>query len=226
MKRFIAGLVLGIVLSLSVTGLASYQEISIFVNGNKIETDVPPQIIEGRTMVPIRFVAEAFGAEVKWDEDNRDVIIQTVPLVEQQPIVEQQPETVKLGDTISKDGLVITLHRIRYNEDGFTPDDPGSTPIYSKGFGIYFTVANNTNNVYQKPRMSYEVKPTLYEAEVNRIGYTHYPVGKSFYIYPGETISGSYQYMIDKDINIEQVTVTISKIDQTRHEPYGIWLIK
>lgn len=75
MKRFIAGLIVGTVLALSVTSLASYQEISIYINGNKVETDVSPQIIDGRTMVPIRFVAEAFGAKVDWDGENRNVLI-------------------------------------------------------------------------------------------------------------------------------------------------------
>ncbi|MDD4530761.1 MAG: copper amine oxidase N-terminal domain-containing protein, partial [Candidatus Gracilibacteria bacterium] len=42
-----------------------------YVNGEEIKLDVPPQIINGRTLVPIRFVGEAFGADVKWDGDNR-----------------------------------------------------------------------------------------------------------------------------------------------------------
>jgi len=38
-----------------------------WVNGPSRQLDVPPVIIGGRTMVPLRFVAESLGAEVAWD---------------------------------------------------------------------------------------------------------------------------------------------------------------
>jgi hypothetical protein len=34
--------------------------------------DLPPFTLEGRTMVPLRFIAESFGAEVKWIEDSNN----------------------------------------------------------------------------------------------------------------------------------------------------------
>ncbi len=42
-------------------------EISVVLNGRKIEFDVPPIIENGRTLVPIRKIAEALGAQVGWD---------------------------------------------------------------------------------------------------------------------------------------------------------------
>lgn len=48
-----------------------------FVNNNQVQLDVSPLIIEERTLVPTRFIAEALGAEVKWDGDNNMVIINT-----------------------------------------------------------------------------------------------------------------------------------------------------
>lgn len=44
-------------------------------NGLEIELDVPSSIIEGRTLVPVRFIAESLGAEVDWDEETKTVII-------------------------------------------------------------------------------------------------------------------------------------------------------
>ena len=41
-------------------------EISVVVDGKKVEFDVPPQIMEGRTMLPMRKTFEAFGANVEW----------------------------------------------------------------------------------------------------------------------------------------------------------------
>jgi N-acetylmuramoyl-L-alanine amidase len=40
---------------------------------------VPPQIINNRTMVPLRFVAEALGAEVAWDFYYKKAIIRYLP---------------------------------------------------------------------------------------------------------------------------------------------------
>jgi hypothetical protein len=46
-------------------------------NGQSITLDVPPRIMEGRTFVPARAVAEAFGAVVGWDNATRTVTIIT-----------------------------------------------------------------------------------------------------------------------------------------------------
>jgi len=48
-------------------------EISVEIDGIKQNYDVMPVIINGRTMVPMRAIFEAFGAEVFWDEVNRSV---------------------------------------------------------------------------------------------------------------------------------------------------------
>jgi len=39
-----------------------------YKNGNAIKLDVPAKIINGRTLVPVRFVSDCFNANVKWDE--------------------------------------------------------------------------------------------------------------------------------------------------------------
>lgn len=46
------------------------------LNGMNIPMDVPAQIKHGRTQLPLRFVAEAFGAKVDFDEPTRTVTIQ------------------------------------------------------------------------------------------------------------------------------------------------------
>ncbi|MHB8064427.1 MAG: copper amine oxidase N-terminal domain-containing protein [Ruminiclostridium sp.] len=46
-------------------------------NGQEIIMDVPAQILNGRTMVPLGFVSEAMGATVKWDGSTRTVSIST-----------------------------------------------------------------------------------------------------------------------------------------------------
>ncbi len=43
------------------------------VNGENIKLDVAPQIINGRTVVPVRAVAESFDSNVKWDSSTNTV---------------------------------------------------------------------------------------------------------------------------------------------------------
>ncbi|HEX3033389.1 MAG TPA: copper amine oxidase N-terminal domain-containing protein [Bacillota bacterium] len=45
------------------------------VNGREIKMDTQPVLKNNRTMVPLRFVGEAFGAEVVWSESDRKVEI-------------------------------------------------------------------------------------------------------------------------------------------------------
>lgn len=44
-------------------------EISVKINGSLLSFDVPPQIINGRTMVPMRKIFETLGANVEWNDE-------------------------------------------------------------------------------------------------------------------------------------------------------------
>ncbi len=45
------------------------------IDGQPVKMDVAPAIIEDRTMVPVRFVSEAMGEDVSWDDATKTVII-------------------------------------------------------------------------------------------------------------------------------------------------------
>jgi len=47
------------------------------VNGSRVTLDVPAMVIDGTTMVPIRFVSESLGAQVGWLESQQLVSIDT-----------------------------------------------------------------------------------------------------------------------------------------------------
>jgi hypothetical protein len=47
------------------------------INDQEITLDVKPVIIEGRTLVPLRFVSTALGADVGWDGAKETVTIST-----------------------------------------------------------------------------------------------------------------------------------------------------
>ena len=48
------------------------------INGDEKTLDVPAQIIEGRTMVPVRAISEAFGAKVDWNAATGTVTVDSV----------------------------------------------------------------------------------------------------------------------------------------------------
>lgn len=45
------------------------------VNKNEVPLDQPATIVNGRTLVPVRFISEAMGASVEWDSQNKIVLI-------------------------------------------------------------------------------------------------------------------------------------------------------
>lgn len=48
------------------------------INGDEKTLDVPAQIIEGRSMVPVRAISEAFGTKVEWNAATGTVTIDSV----------------------------------------------------------------------------------------------------------------------------------------------------
>ncbi|WP_027084146.1 stalk domain-containing protein [Cohnella panacarvi] len=75
----LAIVVLGSILSNSVSAEPGkdLQMIPVIVNGLKVKfPDTEPYInTDGRTMVPVRFVSEKLGAEVKWEVDTQTAVI-------------------------------------------------------------------------------------------------------------------------------------------------------
>lgn len=51
-----------------------------YKNNQLINLDVPAKIYNNRTLVPLRFISEAFGASVAWDDYNQIITIKTTSL--------------------------------------------------------------------------------------------------------------------------------------------------
>lgn len=47
----------------------------MLLNGAAITMDVAPEILAGRTMLPVRYIAQALGADIDWDPDTQTVTI-------------------------------------------------------------------------------------------------------------------------------------------------------
>ena len=88
------------------------QYVSVQVNGQPLQSDVKPFVnADGRTMLPIRAIAEAVGADVKWDEAT-----QTATLTLGAKVVK-----VTLGqNNILVDGVPVPMDTAAASKDGRT----------------------------------------------------------------------------------------------------------
>lgn len=76
LQFFTCGAVFLLASLLFVPQVQGTREVSIVLDGNPVVSDVSPYIDENsRTLVPVRFVAEALGGDVSWDGKNRRVEI-------------------------------------------------------------------------------------------------------------------------------------------------------
>ena len=72
MKKFLfcSFIIFSIIFSLLFLPAYADNEISVYLNGEKLIFDVPPQNINGRILVPFRGILEALGAEVTYEKSN------------------------------------------------------------------------------------------------------------------------------------------------------------
>jgi len=74
MKRILCLLVV-LAMVMPTFGLSAMANgITVLLNGEKMEFDVPPIILNGRTLVPLRAIFESLGAEVSWDSISETAI--------------------------------------------------------------------------------------------------------------------------------------------------------
>ncbi|MDD7363867.1 MAG: copper amine oxidase N-terminal domain-containing protein [Peptoniphilus sp.] len=63
-----------ILLSISIPAYAQ-KPVQLWVDGDYVNSDVPPIIQNNRTLVPIRFISEELGYKVTWDDRDRTISI-------------------------------------------------------------------------------------------------------------------------------------------------------
>jgi len=80
----------------------------------KITLDTPPCSMNGRTMVPLRFIGETFGAKVEWDATSQIIVLRglcdlicTVYSVKDFTVVEG--EDFWINQTMKNNGLICSI---------------------------------------------------------------------------------------------------------------------
>ena len=71
MKKFILSIALCIAFILPQSAFAADGEITVTVDGEMLNTPIPAQIVNGRTMLPMRSIFEKLGATVTWVDADK-----------------------------------------------------------------------------------------------------------------------------------------------------------
>ncbi|WP_261807623.1 copper amine oxidase N-terminal domain-containing protein [Paenibacillus sp. N3.4] len=101
-------------------------------NGKTVKLDAPATVFEGRTLVPVRFIAEALGIEVKWEAGTSTVIVGSNELADADYYY-----FVYNGDKVSNDDLnAIKEYVNKFNKTNIILVDVGGIKdaigVYSK----------------------------------------------------------------------------------------------
>lgn len=91
------------------------------VFGKRVSNDVAPLIVNDRTMLPARFVAESLGAKVSWNEEEEIVTISGFHLKTGKPI------TILI--TIGSDKATVNGKTVTLDSSAFLQNDRTYTPI-------------------------------------------------------------------------------------------------
>ena len=159
----------------------------MLVNGEEKILDVPAQIINSRTLVPARAVAEAFGCFVDWNAKNSTVIIKTQDYTSREAVFQIY---------VSEDFKYSMLYPIT---DNYTLTNDKNISEYSD-FILIDSVSNSSLNVTALENEK-KVK-TLTEKEINAILETEVSDYKTEYI--NSIPSVSYTYSLD-GVYIKQI---------------------
>ena len=92
-------------------------DIKLLLDGATLKTDVPPVIVDGRTLVPVRSVFESMGAKVDWIPEERRVTVSgnvKVELVidQKEANVDGESRTMDVPATIINDRTMVPVRFI------------------------------------------------------------------------------------------------------------------
>ncbi len=114
MKKLVC-LLLAVAMLLSSFGVFAENDISLTVNGEKTESEIRPEKIDGKIFVPLRALCEEFGFGVEWDGETATATVNASSSVE-----------ITVGSTkLGKDGIPSEISAKPYIDNGriFVPLD-------------------------------------------------------------------------------------------------------
>lgn len=110
-----------------------------WIGKTKSVLDVAPEIIDGSTMVPLRFIGEALGEKIEWDGDSRSVLISTdksqLPKADSgayKGYADVLKQVIAANTDSSLEMSNATYNVLAGNSDGFFAPNRGMFSLYDK----------------------------------------------------------------------------------------------
>ena len=100
--------------------LLTIGENKMYFNGKEITLDVPAKIKDGRTLVPLRAISEAFECEVDWVGDTKNIYIYS-------PVSAYTVHSQKLTETITDDNGNVLIEAVAYYP---VIENPNNNPTF------------------------------------------------------------------------------------------------
>jgi len=132
-----------------------------YKNDVPIKLDVPVSSIKGRTMVPLRFIAEAFGAEVKWEKSINAVLVKSSDKI-------GLYSSLKTGELVDARKAAVLLPTTELTDDLSPEDARGSTTYYyfPEGEALRYYIQFEDIKSYIEIN-EYGIKEVLYQARLD-----------------------------------------------------------
>lgn len=190
---FIRGIAIGIIATTILTNFtfansyqkqiqAVYNNIKIVVKGQEVISEEEPFIVNGRTYVPLRGIAEMLGEKVEWDADNNTVVIG------EEKVISKKPGKIGIAE-----GIITPFKRMKYSYNSFGPDYE-----FVKTEDV-FVATNETkdaqDHVYARQK-KYDLENALYQIA------THGKVGQT-YILNGDYTKMTAYFFVDDSMRAD-----------------------
>jgi hypothetical protein len=78
------------------------------VNGQETTLDVPPTVVNNRTLVPVRFISETLGANVTWDAGTQSAFVSLRPLPSTKVLVDYLQSLQPYAEAIDQAAIAST----------------------------------------------------------------------------------------------------------------------
>ncbi|WP_440110393.1 hypothetical protein [Paenibacillus sp. QZ-Y1] len=239
------GVLLGASLTVSVPALAATAKtiqakinssVSVMVDGKKMSTQ--PINYQNLNYLPVGEIGRALDADVSFDKSKNVINIEskadttvdsgnggnTTTPVTDTPVQETIP-TVKAGESITAKGVTVSIDKIEY----VTEKEEIDGIFLSKGFKVYATITNNSDDVIDVSRnYEYKTNKLIVNKQINSLGNMIFieidgkeTLGST--ITKGQTAKGFIYSKFDQDVDIKSIKYAPSVVSYTSHDYIGTW---
>jgi flagellum-specific peptidoglycan hydrolase FlgJ len=184
--------------------------------------DVPPQIIDDRTFVPLRLVSNALGVSVRWNESDRTVYIDSSEHSGYMPFYNMTLPTVRPGQIITGttqlkagfNGSQTGAAEIKFQ---LLNPNTGVGPVIARGNDINGTYTWLPDPFYNGPRVLaaaiYDKAGCLLQGKVVPVELAVAPTVGLSGVTKGQSVKGAVSLKADINFTAEYVKYEITNMD-------------